>query len=139
MAEDFQTPGNQWTTNDVGAFFSYYHSLVSCSNGTSIAAKVRIPCKSPDRVYANNSIVFIAGSVYIEQCSELAYVDAKHVKVVFEGGDSDIAPVPSFFNTHVDSLGCVCGEAFVLADGSIVFPASVSVYMLNDVKTFRVM
>lgn len=139
MADDFQTPGNQWTTNNVGAFFSYYHTVVTCSNGTSIAANVRIPCKSPDVVYADNSVVFITGSLYIEEQTDLAYVDAKHVKVISEGGESDVAPVPSFFNTHVDSLGSVCGEAYVLADRSIVFPVSVSVYMLNDIKTFRVM
>lgn len=107
MAEEFQTPGNHWTTNNVGAFFSYYHTLVTCCNGTSIAAKLRIPCKSPDVVYADNSIVFIAGSVYVQEQSEIAYVDAKHVKVIFEGGDSDITPVPSVFNTHVSPLSTV--------------------------------
>jgi hypothetical protein len=139
LANDFHTPGNHWTTNNVGHFFSYYNTLLSCTNGSSILAKVRVPCKSPDVVYEDNSIVFITGSVWVEEKTEIAYVDVKNIKVITDGGDSQIVPIPSFFSTHMDCLGSVCGEAYVLADGSIAFPASISVYMLNDIKTFRVM
>ena len=78
-------------------------------------------------------------AIFVEEQDEIAYIDARHAKVIAEGGDSGVVPVPSFFSTHMDSLGSVCGEAYVLPDGSIVFPASVSVYILNDIKTFRVM
>ena len=139
LANDFQTPGNHWTTNNVGFFFSYYNTLLSCTNGSSILAKVRIPCKSPDIVYEDNSIVFITGSIWIEEHNDIAYIDVKNIKVIADGNDSQVVPVPSFFSTHMDCLGSVCGEAYVLADSSIVFPASLSVYMLNDIKTLRVM
>jgi hypothetical protein len=139
IANDFQTPGNHWTTNNLGSFFSYYNSLLSCSNGSSIWAEVCVPCKSPGVVYADNSIVFIAASVYIQEDCKIAYMDVKTIKVIAEGDHPQLGPVPSFYSTHMNCLGSVCGDAYMLADASIVFPASLLVYMLNDINTFRVM
>ena len=138
-ADAFHTPGNQWTTNNTGSFFSYYDTALSCTDGTNITAKLRVPSNSPTTERADDSIAYIVGTAFIQSSSGEAYIDAKHVKFLGECEDSSVAPVPSFFSTHMDCLGSVCGEAYVLGDGAIVFPVAVSVYILNDIKTFRIM
>ena len=138
-ADAFRTPGNQWTTNNTGSFFSYYNTAISCTNGTSITAKLRVPSDSPTTGRPDDSIAYIVGTAFIQSSSAEAYIDAKHVKFLGDSEESNVAPVPSFFSTHMDCLGSVCGEAYVLGDGAIVFPVAVSVYILNDIKTFRVM
>ena len=136
-ADAFRTPGNQWTTNNIGSFFTYYSTAISCTDGTNITAKVCVPCHSPTTERADNSIAFVVGTAYIKSLSDGAYINAKHVKFIADGDDTEVAPISSFFNTHMDCLGSVCGEAYVLSTGAIAFPVAVSVYILNDIKTFR--
>jgi hypothetical protein len=138
-ADAFRTPGNQWTTNNVGSFFTYYDTAILCTDGTCITAKLRVPCKSPTAERADNSIAFVVGTVFVKSLSDGAYIDAKHVRFIADGEDADVSPVPSFFNTHMDCLGSVCGDAYVLGNGAIAFPVALSVYILNDIKTFRLM
>ena len=137
-ANDFRTPGNQWTTNNIGSFFTYYDAAILCTNGTSITAKIRVPCNSPTTERADDSIAFVVGTAFVKSLTDGAYINAKHVKFIADSEESVVAPIPSFFNTHMDCLSSVCGDAYVLKNGAIAFPVAVSVYILNDIKTFRV-
>lgn len=137
--EHFRTPGNQRNTNTVGLSFSYYNTQLSCSDGSNITARVRVPCQSHHPLHCEESTAFVVGSAYIQSTYDITYIDAKHVKFIANGDDSTVAPIPNFFITHIDSLACVCGEAYVLNDGTVVFPVLISVHILNEIKHFRLM
>ena len=132
------SPSKQWTAGTNGDHFTFYNTNVMSLDGTIMSARVRVSSFSPDIVYPDSTIAFVIGSLYLEGHPS-ACIIAKYIKVIIGDFASSVPPIPAFFDTHFNCLGTVCGEAFVLADKSIVFPITIDAFMLNDFKHFRVL
>lgn len=135
----FQAMGNQITTTLNGSNYFYYKSEITCMDGQSITAKIRVSSDLPVTEQPNNAIAFVTGTAYIDAVSQQSYINASCIKFVVQ--KNTLPPGPTFFSTFFDCLGTVCGDSYVLddEDASVAFPVLMRVCILDDIKTSRLM
>jgi hypothetical protein len=133
----FDTPeGTRAATVD-GSCFTYFETVVSCMDGHTTITMVRARRDSNEKDEPITSIAFLTGCFFIDSDTQLAYLDTTSIKHISDW--SYVHTDPAIFDTSVQASGIVCGQSYELDDESILFPVKLSVYILNDVKTFRLM
>lgn len=138
----FQAMGSQITTTLNGSSYIYYNTEITCMDGQSMTAKIRVSTDLPVAEQPNNAIAFVTGTAYIDAVSQQGYINASCFKFVDKKPTlSSLPPGPTFFSTFFDCLGTVCGDSYVLddEDASVAFPVLMRVCILDDIKTTRLM
>lgn len=135
----FQSLGNQMTTTLNGLHFTYYDSELTCTDGQSISAKIRVRSDSPAALLPNETAAYLTGTAFIDAVKQESYIDATCVK--FVKGTSTFPRDATSLSTYFDCLGTVCGDSYVLddEDASVVFPVLARVCILDDIKSTRLM
>jgi hypothetical protein len=135
----YQSLGNQLTTTLNGLHFTYYNSELTCTDGQSVSAKIRVRSDSPAALLPNNTAAYLTGTAYIDTVEQESYIDATCVK--FVKGSSTFSLDATSLSTYFDCLGTVCGDSYVLddEDASVVFPVLVRVCILDDIKSTQLM
>jgi hypothetical protein len=133
----FETPNERHATAVDGSHFLYYETTVTCMDGHTTITIIRARSDSNDVDQPITSVAFLTGTFFINSSTQSAYLDITEIKHICNWPYVDTDP--AFFNTSIAASGVVCGLPYELDDGSIVFPVKLSVYILNDIKSFRLM
>ena len=112
---------------------------MSCIDGSCLGAIVRIPSPLGKVIVPNDSVVVITGTVFIQTGPGDCFIDTTDVKMIPAEAASFLTSIPTFFASHIECLGNICGEPYILKDRSIVFPISVSVYVHNEMMLYQLM
>lgn len=136
----FETPDERWTTTINGSTFLYYETVITCIDGHTMNAMIRAHCDLNDAEQPIGSVAFVTGTLFIDSNTQTAYLDNATVKHMYNWCFVPTNSVQAaVFKTSVRAVGLVCGDSYELDDESILFPVKVSLYILNDIKSFRVM
>ena len=133
----FETPPGCHTTTVDSPYFVYFETTITCVDGHSTITIVRAPAGPNDTEQPISSVAFLTGAFFIDSNTQFAYLDTTSIK--FMSSWSHLHTDSAIFNTSVHARGIVCGESYETHDGSILFPVKLSVFILNDIKSFRVM
>lgn len=133
----FQTPDGARATTVEGSSFTYFETTITCMDGHSTITMIRARRDSNEKDEPITSVAFLTGSFFFDSKTQLAYLDTSSIKHLSNW--PYLHTDPAIFNTSVHASGTVCGPSYELVDESIVFPVKLSVYILDDVKSFRVM
>lgn len=133
----FNTPGNDQTTDVNGSHFDFYNTTITSADGHTTTTMVRTRSKSTRLVKPFNFVAILTGTFFVDFNTQIAFVDAINVIELYSG--CYVPTDRSIFHTSVRAFGTVCGEAFELDDETISFPVKLSINILNDLKSFRLM
>jgi hypothetical protein len=106
-------------------------------DGHTTVTKIHAHSDSSNVEQPVTSVAFLSRMFFINSDSQSAYLDTTSIKHICNWPYVDTDP--AFFDTSIEASGVVCRLLYELHDESIVFPVKVSVYILNDIKSFRVM
>ena len=98
---------------------------------------IRARAHSDEADQAITSVAFLTGCFFVDSNTQLAYLDTTSIEHMTNW--SYTLTDPAIFNTSVHGSGIVCGQSYELDDESVLLPVKLTVYLLNDIKSFRVM
>ena len=119
--------------------FAHYNSTISTAGKPVAFADIRAPQPINDDIIPTKAVVFLIGSVFLQSGHRPSIIDANFMQVF--PGDVN-APmyhnaVPRFPATYIDAIGTVSRRHTVLQDGSKAFTLSISQFVRDSVKTFK--
>ena len=140
MYDRFPTPDGPSAQNSPLPLFCHYKSSI-CAAGKEVAcADIRAAEPLGQNRIPPKSIVWLVGTVYVQTGVPLSIIDADHLHV-FPGDPSSpnyALSFPKLSASHLDAMGKLCGRMKVLTDGTKVFEISITQYIRDDIKSFRV-
>ena len=135
----FRAPFSQFGVAENCTFYAFYDTTVTCLDNSFAIANIRVPSSVYAPIVEDDTIALITGTIFVQTGDAPSFIDATDVKVIPAEASSFFPPTAAFFVSHLDCLGKVCGEAYVLQDRSIVFPVAISVYVRNEMKSCQLM
>lgn len=128
-------PSRGSANHRVEKFYVFYDTIITCKDKSFTSAIIRIPSPPSDAILLDDTIVNLNGTVFVQTGGTRSVIDTERFTVI----PGEVPSTASFFTSHIEALGSVCGEAYMLEDRSIVFPVAISVYVQNEMKAFQIM
>lgn len=116
-------------------FYAFYDTIITCKDKTITSAVIRIPSPPSEAILTDDTVINLVGTVFVQTGGTRSVIDADRLTIYL----GEAPCTAAFFTSHIEALGAVCGEPYVLEDRSIVFPIAVSVYVQNEMKAFQIM
>ena len=140
LYDRYPSPDGPSAPNSPLPLFCHYKSSI-CAAGKEVAcADIRAAEPLGQNRIPPKSIVWLVGTVYVQTGVPFSIIDADHLHV-FPGDPSSpnyALSFPKLSASHLDAMGKVCGRMKVLTDGTKVFEISITQYIRDDIKSFRV-
>jgi hypothetical protein len=135
------TPNSDPADNTMLPLFAHYDCAVTGKTGATTPAEIRSAQPIRNDVHTPGTVVFVLGNIYVRTGGIPSIIDAVHMYAL--PGDPETASyslsVPKTTTTHFSANGRTCTTTEMSDDGTKSFVLSVSQYVRQSTKTFRIL